>query len=208
VVRYGKQVLWKLDDGFLMFKLGMTGAILLDRDRGPYTRAELLLDGPRVLFDDIRQFGSVVLLDRAPATLGPDPLEITSSEFARRLRERDTGMKALLLDQNFVRGLGNIYTDEALFRAEVHPLARSRKLSRARAEQLHAVIVELLEEAIAHRGSSISDYVDADGARGAFQLRHQVYGRQGQACVRCGGEIQRIVVGQRGTHCCRRCQRR
>jgi formamidopyrimidine-DNA glycosylase len=113
-----------------------------------------------------------------------------------------------LLDQKFVRGLGNIYADEALFRAGIHPLARTRTLRKARAEALHAVIVELLEEAIAHRGSSISDYVDAEGAPGAFQLRHQVYGRQGEACVRCGNGIERIVVSQRGTHICPRCQRR
>ena len=208
VRRYGKQIVWDLDRGCLLIKLGMTGALLIDRDRGPYTRADIALDGVRVLYDDVRQFGSLCLLTDPPECLGPDPLEIVCSQFLERIRERDTEIKALLLDQRFVRGIGNIYADEALFRAGIHPRARTGRLTRARASKLHSVIVALLEEAIEYRGSSISDYVDAQGARGGFQLRHLVYGKDGEPCARCGVLLRRIIVAQRGTHFCQRCQKR
>ena len=108
---------------------------------------------------------------------------------------------------SFARGVGNIYCDEALFRAGVHPNARTRRLSRARAETLHAELTALLRLAIEHRGSSVSDYVDASGERGGFQDLHRVYGKKGQPCSVCGGAIRRIVVAERGTHYCPRCQR-
>jgi formamidopyrimidine-DNA glycosylase len=112
----------------------------------------------------------------------------------------------MLLNQAVIAGLGNIYVDEALFRAGVHPLAR--RLKAPRLWKLHAAILEVLHEAIEAGGSSISDYVDAEGRRGSFQERHRVYGREGEPCVTCGAAVKRIVVGQRGTHYCPRCQRR
>ena len=207
--RHGKQLLLELDRGYLHVKLGMTGALLVNGVATDYTRAILEFeDGSHLLYEDIRQFGSLSLLAVPPSGLGPDPLELTAAGFAAGLRQKRGRMKALLLNQAFLRGLGNIYVDEALFRAGLHPLARAERLTRERAEQLHACIVELLEEAIAHRGSSISDYVDASGERGSFQKLHRVYGREGQACVTCGGPIQRVVVAQRGTHFCPHCQRK
>lgn len=116
-------------------------------------------------------------------------------------------MKPLLLNQRFLRGLGNIYVDETLFRAGVHPLAIAARLSGKRALALHAAMQQVLRLAIEHRGSSISDYVDASGERGGFQRMHFVYGREGMPCVVCGTPIRRIA-GQRGTHFCPRCQRR
>ncbi|MFN7922059.1 MAG: bifunctional DNA-formamidopyrimidine glycosylase/DNA-(apurinic or apyrimidinic site) lyase [Bryobacteraceae bacterium] len=208
VRRYGKQVLFEFDRGFARVKLGMTGALLAGASPGPYTRAIFRFGASTLLFDDIRQFGSIELLETAPADLGPDPLEIDAAIFAERLRERATEAKRALLDQSLVRGLGNIYTDEALFRAGIHPKSRTRRLQRVRAEHLHAEIVALLELAIAHRGSSISDYVDAAGERGGFQLLHRVYGKEGAPCPRCGAPIRRIVVAQRGTHFCAVCQKR
>ena len=140
--------------------------------------------------------------------LGPDALEIPCGEFVERLRGRSTRVKPLLLNQSFLAGLGNIYVDEALYRAGVHPLAVGSRVSRGRAAGLHGEMVSLLRTAIEHGGSSISDYVDADGSRGGFQEMHQVYGREGAVCGRCGGGIRRIVVGGRGTHYCPGCQRR
>ncbi|HBY61744.1 MAG TPA: hypothetical protein DEH78_18125, partial [Solibacterales bacterium] len=128
-------------------------------------------------------------------------------EFAAALRARRSIVKTLLLDQTFLRGLGNIYTDEALFRARIHPRTNTRRLSAARAGALYRAVREVLELAIAHRGSSISDYVDAAGERGGFQLLHLVYGREGQPCKECGATVRRVVVAQRGTHYCPVCQR-
>ena len=116
-------------------------------------------------------------------------------------------VKPLLLNQAFVRGLGNIYTDEALYRAGIHPRAVGSRLSKARAARLHAAIREVLLESIEAGGSSVSNYVDSDGVRGEFQLRHRVYGREGEPCGKCRGAIRRIVLASRGTHFCPRCQR-
>jgi formamidopyrimidine-DNA glycosylase len=109
------------------------------------------------------------------------------------------------LNQTVLRGIGNIYADEALFRAGIKPSARN--LSRSRADRLLASIKEVLEEAIVHRGSSVSDYVDTEGRRGDFQDRHRVYGREGLPCPTCGTPVKRVVIAQRGTHYCPRCQR-
>ncbi len=208
VDRYGKQILIALDRGWILVKLGMTGKLLLNAETGPYTRAVFALDAGALLFDDIRQFGSVAILAAPPQSLGPDPLEIDAGTFAALLKARDSEVKRLLLDQSFTRGVGNIYCDEALFRAKVHPQTRTRHLSRPRAEALHRELAALLRLAIEYNGSSVSDYVDATGAPGGFQHLHQVYRKQNQPCVRCGAPIRRIVVAQRGTHYCPACQQK
>lgn len=211
VMRHGKHILLRMDEGTLAIHLGMTGKLLIDGDPTPYLRAEIVLDGCRLLFDDIRQFGRMAWGASLPenvARLGPDPLEIFREAFADRLRGRRGIVKALLLNQAFLRGLGNIYVDEALFRAGIHPQAAAERLSRKRAVALHGAIVEVLEEAIASGGSSISDYVDAEGRKGSFQDRHRVYGREGAPCPNCGTPITRIVVTQRGTHYCAKCQQK
>ncbi|HSW49895.1 MAG TPA: bifunctional DNA-formamidopyrimidine glycosylase/DNA-(apurinic or apyrimidinic site) lyase [Bryobacteraceae bacterium] len=209
VRRYGKYILLDLEEGLLAIHLGMTGKLLASGSKGPYTRAALELDdGATVLFDDVRQFGSARWIRQEPAGLGPDALAVSAGEFLQRLRGRKGKIKPLLLNQSFLRGLGNIYADEALFRAGIHPLALAASLSRGRALRLHGAIVEVLSEAVAKGGSTISDYVDADGNRGWFQIEHRVYQRAGQPCVDCGTGIRRILVAQRGTHFCPRCQRR
>jgi formamidopyrimidine-DNA glycosylase len=162
------------------------------------------------VYDDPRQFGRIEFGESLPArvaVLGPEPLGVTVEEFLARLRGRKARIKPLLLNQRFLRGLGNIYADEALFRAGIHPRAIASRLSRRRAAELHQVIRELLELAIAHGGSSISDYVDAEGRKGSFQMLHQVYAREGKPCIVCSAPIRRILVAQRGTHYCPRCQR-
>lgn len=211
VSRYGKHILLRFQTGTLAIHLGMTGKLLLDGEVTPYLRAELqLMGGSRLLFDDIRQFGRMDWSETLPknvAKLGPDALEIEAKEFAEALAKRSTRIKSLLLNQEFLRGLGNIYVDEALFRSEIHPLTPASTIKREASKRLHRAIVDVLQEAIEGGGSSISDYVDASGNRGAFQERHRVYGREGKPCVVCSSPVERVVVGQRGTHFCPRCQR-
>ncbi len=210
VRRHGKFIIVELDKGYLTIHLGMTGKLLIDTEPGPYARAVFKLDRGLLVYDDIRHFGriewSAKLLDRAEA-LGPDALDIPLEDFLSLLKKRPARIKALLLNQRFLRGMGNIYSDEALFEARIHPRALASKLSRARGTALHKAMIDILETAIRLKGSSISDYVDADGERGSFQQQHQVYGRTGEPCLTCGTAIRRIVVGQRGTHYCPRCQR-
>jgi len=212
VKRYGKFLVISLSSGgYLTVHLGMTGRLLLGGAPGKHTHAILNLDRGVLLYDDSRQFGRIQFSADFPARigrLGPEPLEIPFEEFAAGLRRRRTRIKALLLNQDFLRGIGNIYADEALFRAGIHPLAMAHRLSRERARRLWEGIGSVLREAIAAGGSSISDYVDAEGRKGFFQVSHRVYQRTGEACVTCGAAIRRTLVAQRSSHFCPRCQKR
>lgn len=213
VQRYGKFILLALHGGgYLVIHLGMTGRLLLGGPPGKHTHAILTLDrGGVLLYDDSRQFGSLQYSPEFPQRvrkLGPEPLEVSFEEFAASLRRHKMRIKALLLNQSFLRGLGNIYADEALFRAGIHPLAIACRIRGERARRLHRAIAAVLSEAIAAGGSSISDYVDAQGRKGFFQFSHRVYQRTGAACVTCGARIRRILVAQRSSHFCPRCQRR
>jgi formamidopyrimidine-DNA glycosylase len=210
--RYGKFIVVSLSSGgYLVIHLGMTGRLLLGGAPGKHTHVILTLDRGVLLFDDSRQFGCFQYTEEFPARvarLGPEPLEVGVDEFSAALRRRKTRVKSLLLDQGFLRGVGNIYADEALFRAGIHPLARASRLRADRARRLHEAIVAVLTEAIAAGGSSISDYVDAEGRRGFFQISHRVYQRTGEPCVTCGTAIHRVLVAQRSSHFCPKCQRR
>lgn len=207
VLRHGKFILLQLDQGVMTIHLGMTGQLLFDAPAGPYTRAVFQLDDATLLYDDIRMFGSIEWSAEPARTtrLGPDALN--SDHLSASLLRRRAPIKAVLLNQAVFSGIGNIYADEALFRAGIHPRRRGDRVSVARAEALISVIRDLLAEAVGFRGSSVSDYVDTEGRRGSFQERHQVYAREGLPCVRCGTPIRRIVVAQRGTHYCPACQR-
>ena len=210
IERRGKFILVHLEKHVLVIHLGMTGKLLFDSGRTPYTRAIFGFDGCTLFYEDIRQFGSIEWSTNVPeriVLLGPEPFDITPGEFFQATRGRRTPVKALLLNQRIIRGLGNIYVDESLWRAGINPRLLARKLSRPRATRLLAEIQNVLHEAIESRGSSISDYVDADGRKGNFQLQHKVYGRDGKPCVRCASPIRRIVLAQRGTHYCPKCQR-
>jgi formamidopyrimidine-DNA glycosylase len=210
VRRHGKFIVLELDQGVLSIHLGMTGKLLLNSEPGPYARAIFKLDEGLLVYDDVRHFGRIEwspgLLERAEA-LGPDALDIGLDEFLNLLKKRKSRIKPLLLNQSFLRGMGNIYTDEALFESRIHPRAIASSLSKERATRLHRAMVDILATAIRLKGSSVSDYVDADGQKGSFQLQHQVYGRAGEPCPTCGTAIRRIVVGGRGTHYCPKCQR-
>ena len=212
VRRHGKFILISLEGGgYLLVHLGMTGKLLFNAAPGRYTRAILNLDRGALIFDDTRMFGCVEWHAEMPARvarLGPEPLEIGFADFRERLARRRTRLKALLLDQTFLRGIGNIYADEALFRAGIHPLTIAARLNRERARKLYDAIVAVLTEAIEKGGSSISDYVDAEGRKGFFQFSHRVYQRTGEPCLACGTPIRRTLVAQRGTHFCPKCQRK
>jgi formamidopyrimidine-DNA glycosylase len=206
VSRRGKFIVIRFDEGTLAVHLGMTGKLLASGVETAHTYGMFTLDEGVLLYDDPRQFGRIEWGDARVRKLGPEPLEIGLAEFSRALRGRKTRVKALLLNQTFVAGLGNIYVDEILFQSGIHPLAHASRLSAARAAKLHQAMVETLKLAIQHRGSSISDYVDADGNRGDFQMLHRVYGREGEPCVTCGRGIKKVVVAGRGTHFCPTCQ--
>ncbi len=214
--RHGKYLLFRLSrqgcESMLVVHLRMTGNILLGGPTGPYTRAELFLtDGSRLVYHDVRKFGRWQWSETLPprlAQLGPEPLEIAPDEFAIRLAARRTRLKALLLDQEFLRGLGNIYADESLHRARLHPTTVASTVGRRKAHQLHAAVQQVLRDAIAAGGTSVNNYVDGNGTPGYFQLQTRVYGKTGTPCHRCGTPVRRILVAQRSTHFCPRCQRR
>ena len=211
VQRRGKFILMQLDRGTLAVHLGMTGKLLIDGAPGSHTHGVFTLNEGVLLYDDSRQFGRIEWSAGAAkraSRLGPEPLEIGLEEFCRRLRGRKSRVKPLLLNQSFLAGMGNIYVDEALFLAGIHPLALASRLSTARVALLYQTMREVLTLAIEHRGSSISDYVDADGRRGDFQILHRAYGREGEPCVNCKTPIKKIVVAGRGTHFCPKCQKR
>jgi formamidopyrimidine-DNA glycosylase len=210
VTRRGKFILIALDEGTLTVHLGMTGKLLLEGEAGEHTHGIFNLDDGQLLYHDPRQFGRIEWSPGPPprvARLGPEPLEISFEEFRARLK-RKTRMKALLLNQAFLAGLGNIYADESLFAAGIHPLAVANRLSTARAAKLYDGIRAILTRAIQLGGSSISDYVNGRGERGWFQMEHRVYGREGEPCAHCGRPIRKILVAQRGTHFCAQCQKK
>ncbi|MDH4038226.1 MAG: bifunctional DNA-formamidopyrimidine glycosylase/DNA-(apurinic or apyrimidinic site) lyase [Candidatus Krumholzibacteria bacterium] len=200
---------------FLVVHLGMTGKLLFAADarqvpREAHLHARILFaDGSELRYVDPRRFGYFFVGDGAAVAasfdFGPDPFAMRPRELARRLSGRRAPLKALLLDQRIVSGLGNIYVDELLFATRIHPLTPGDAAVAQAARLLRAARV-ILERAIAASGTTIRDYRRPDGSSGAFQLRLSVYGREGKACRRCRTVIERIEVSQRGTHLCPRCQ--
>jgi formamidopyrimidine-DNA glycosylase len=195
--------------------LGMTGRLLVSTPDAPvaaHTHARLsLMSGRELRFVDPRRFGRLEYRDLSRCdsfrAAGTDPLEVTAAEFTRLFCGRKLAIKAALLNQKLLSGVGNIYADESLFRAGIRPRRQSGRLTQAELKTLRLVLVEVLKHAIRLGGSSVSDYVDADGERGFFQLEHNVYQRTGLPCHLCQTLIRRIVVAGRGTHYCPRCQR-
>jgi len=220
VERRAKYVLIRLDDeSLLAIHLRMTGRVTIEpapSPRDPHTRLVLRLDHDDELrFADIRKFGRWYLVppgDTLPlasfATLGPEPLDedFTAEIFARRVAARRGNVKAALLDQRLVAGLGNIYVDEALFHARIHPRRTLPSLSAGEVAALHTAIVAVLRRAIGRGGTSFSDYRTTWGRLGGYQEELDVFRRTGAPCPACGTPIERIVVAGRGTHYCPRCQ--
>jgi formamidopyrimidine-DNA glycosylase len=195
----------------LLVHLRMSGDLLLGRKNknlGKYSRLRILFEnGPILSFNDARKFGRVWLIKDPQeifAKLGPEPLgdDLSPAEFFANLQKRKRQLKPLLLDQSFIAGIGNIYADEALHRAKLHPLSSAHRLTRIQSNKLLRSIRYVLEEGIRRNGASI-DWVYRGGE---FQNHFKAYQRTGEKCFRCGREITRIVVGQRGTHFCPNCQ--
>jgi formamidopyrimidine-DNA glycosylase len=192
--------------------LGMTGRLLVSQAEvalPPHTHAVLsLADGREVRFVDPRRFGrlSVVKDEGGYAGPGAEPTTISVEEFSKLFKGRKLAIKAALLNQSILHGVGNIYADESLFRAGIRPRRQAGKLTRVELTRLHAALQQVLAHAIELGGSSVSDYVDADGVRGFFQLEHRVYGRAGESCKNCGAGLKKIVVGGRTTVYCPFCQ--
>jgi formamidopyrimidine-DNA glycosylase len=193
--------------------LGMTGRLLVSQPEvllPPHTHAVLsLADGREVRFVDPRRFGRLSVVTEAGGYAGPgvEPTTVSADDFAKLFKGRKLAIKAALLNQSILHGVGNIYADESLFRAGIRPRKAAGRLTRAELDRLHAALQDVLAHAIKLGGSSVSDYVDADGIRGFFQLEHKVYSRAGEACLDCGTGLKKIVVGGRTTVYCPTCQR-
>jgi len=194
--------------------LGMTGRLLVCSPNvpvPPHTHAILrLASGRELRFVDPRRFGRLALHpieEGAFAGPGREPLTIAPAEFAALFRGRKLAIKPALLNQSLLHGVGNIYADESLFRARIRPTRHAGRLTQEELKRLRTALQAVLRQAIRAGGSSISDYVDADGEEGFFQIQHKVYGREGQPCRVCGTPIRRIVLGGRSTHFCPHCQK-
>ncbi len=190
--------------------LGMTGRLQVcdpQSEIAKHTHAIVkLASGRELRFVDPRRFGRLSVSASFDPT-GTEPLEIYLDDFVALFRGRKTPIKSALLDQKLLRGVGNIYADESLFRAGIRPRRRASTITRDRFQKLHAALKEVLKEAIVLGGSSISDYVDADGEEGFFQLQHRVYGREGEPCLVCKSPVKRVVIAGRSSHYCPKCQK-
>jgi formamidopyrimidine-DNA glycosylase len=221
VSRRGKYAIFSLASGdALIVHRGMTGSLLLRTPDDPLEAHVRLLfeldDGRQLRFNDPRKFGKVFVMDAAGmerplpwALMGPEPLngDFTVRTLQRALRGRSGLIKPLLLNQRLVAGLGNIYVDEALFRAGIHPTRRAGTLTPVETKRLHSAIRQVLAEAVEGRGTTFSGYTDIEGRAGLYQSSLLVFRRADEPCPRCGTPIERLVVGGRGTHICPRCQR-
>ncbi len=214
--RRGKRIIFTLDDeraSRFFVHLGMTGRLTMnqpDSSAPPHTHVEIDFDTGRLRFTDPRRFGGLWWLGPdgcADEGMGPEPLTLRSVELGRRLAKTTRAVKSALLDQSMLAGLGNIYVDEALFASAIHPLRPAHKLTGDQVARLNRAIKTVLRRAIRSRGSSLRDYVDADGVSGSFQNLHKVYDRAGKPCRKCKTPIERIVLGGRSTHFCPKCQR-
>ncbi len=220
--RRGKMALLDVEGGLtLVFHLKMTGQLLLAPHGAapPDKHTRLVLKfrdgGPELRFRDVRKFGFLLCVSGEPesacpelASLGPEPLGLAFEDFRRALGKRKGRIKGLLLDQTVVAGIGNIYADEMLFDAAIHPETPAAALGTAGLRRLWESMRRILARAIEKKGSSLSDYVDAAGREGSYQEFHKVYGRAGEPCARCGRPVRRTVVGGRGTYFCPGCQRK
>jgi len=221
IKRKGKYLILILDSrDLLIFHLKLTGRLLFfppEKKEPDYTRIVFIFsDNTRLFFADIRGFADVYLLppekiDTIPAikNMGPEPLssEFTLEKFKKILKGKKGKIKPLLMDQTVIAGVGNIYSQESLYRAGIHP---ERSVSRLKDEEIEAIyrsLVEVLKEAIRYRGSSVDAYLDLNGKEGDYVPRLKVYGREGENCLRCGSPIKKKKIGGRGTYFCERCQK-
>jgi len=220
VGRRGKMIVIRLSEGMsLVFHLKMTGQLFSSAAGAPRDKHTHLIIAFRdardeLRFRDVRKFGFALAVPTAEAgsvpelsRLGPEPLSLGLAEFRSAFAGRRGRIKARLLDQEIIAGIGNIYADEILFAAGVHPESDVSRLAGAAWQKLWSAVRSVLRRAIRHRGTTLRDYRDGDGEPGGFQARLRVYGREGEACLRCGAAIRRRRVAGRSSHFCPRCQR-
>jgi formamidopyrimidine-DNA glycosylase len=213
--RRGKYLIFHLSDGMvLIIHLKMSGALLLNQEQADrHTRVIFHLDnGSQLIFTDRRRLGAIWLIENELAItgkLGPEPLtpEFTAETLAERLQKRKAPIKAVLLDQVFIAGIGNMYADEALFAARMHPLRKANSLSPQEIESLHEAIVDVLHSAIDSKGASVDTYKRPDGELGSAHSNFSVAHRGGKLCPICGTPIQRLAIRNRGSYFCPKCQK-
>ena len=216
VRRSGKHIVFDLESSAAdnpaqwIVHLGMTGRLLVcspQTELAKHTHAVLrLASGRELRFVDPRRFGRLAVI-KVFSPAGMEPLQVSPADFVALFRGRKTPIKSALLNQKLLSGIGNIYADEALHRAGVRPRRRASSLTHHELMRLHKELNRVLKEAIRLGGSSISDYVDSDGEEGFFQLKHRVYGREGEPCRVCKTPIKRIVIAGRSSHYCPKCQK-
>ncbi len=216
--RKGKHIFMHLSNNHsIIFHLKMTGKLIVREQNDPiarHTHLIIKLDRGELRFNDVRRFGvvhyvktkQIAKLDYI-AALGPDALEIPMDDLVKRIRTKKRKIKSVLLDQRFISGLGNIYSDEILFASRINPSRIASKISVGKLKNLHGNMTLILKAAAQSRGSSISDYVDGSGNVGGFQNYHKVYGKAGRPCPDCGSRIMKLVISGRSSHYCPRCQR-
>jgi formamidopyrimidine-DNA glycosylase len=218
VRRRGKNILVNLDDGVLVFHLGMTGTMYIrarQKDRFSHERVHIALDnGNELVLRDPRTFGKIMYLANGQRSesldrLGWEPLSshVTVNELRQKLANRSMGIKAVLLDQALWAGIGNIYASEILWEARVNPLKPAKRLTVDECERIIEAVPRILSRALKNGGSSIRNFMSPDGQSGAYQKQFRVYDRDDRPCVRCGTRIIRVVQAQRSTYYCPKCQK-
>ena len=215
LTRRGKYLFFHLDNGqVLVMHMKMTGSLIVDPENDRFTRAILELDnGSKLHFWDPRKFGVMWLDDNRDSVLsklGPEPLDedFTPEVFASILKGRTAPVKPVLLDQSLIAGIGNMYADEALFDAKIHPERIAGRLTQAEIKRLHAAVIRVLQKALVLKGASIRNYIRPDGQAGTAHDEFNVAHGTGKNCPRCGTAIKRIVVRGRGTYFCPKCQQK
>jgi formamidopyrimidine-DNA glycosylase len=216
--RRGKNIIFRFSDELAMIcHLKMTGRLIIeqhDAKRADHLHFFINFEKDNLEFFDIRKFGRICILKKGDVAghprlgrLGPEPFEISSAEFITQVKRRNKAIKLVLLDQEVIAGIGNIYADESLFMAGIRPTSKPSRISGKRLERLLKTIIEVLQEAISNRGTSVDDYLDGYGRRGNFQRLLRAYGKTGEQCPNCGSVFKRIVLGGRSTHYCPKCQK-
>jgi formamidopyrimidine-DNA glycosylase len=215
IQRRGKKIVFTLDDANrFVIHLGMSGRLTVEpasTPQRPHTHLVVSFASRQMRFVDPRRFGGIFWLGTNSAddeNLGPEPLQLRTAQLAHRLGRTTRAIKNALLDQSVIAGLGNIYVDESLFAAGIHPLSPADELSNAQITRLNRSIKLVLRRALRHRGSTLRDYRDAEGNAGNFQKLHQVYQRTGEPCPVCKTPIGRLVLGGRSSHFCPNCQKK
>ncbi|OGC77375.1 MAG: DNA-formamidopyrimidine glycosylase, partial [candidate division Zixibacteria bacterium RBG_16_40_9] len=215
----GKNILISLSNGKTwLTHLGMTGHLFfysnnnLTAEKHDVLKIKFKNNSGELRFEDMRKFGRTYIVEDHPQKpiekLGPEPLKVSFKQFEKIFSSRKRKMKPALLDQSLIAGIGNIYADESLFEAKIHPETRTDRLSQKKLSALYQAIRKIIKRAIETGGSSVRSYVDVEGRKGYFQIFHKVYGKEGERCPRCKTKIKRIVVGQRSSHFCPKCQRK